>query len=158
MKKSLRQAISSIIAMVTVATSMASICAFANENAANNTYITCGEAMIQEERSVVTYYNYTYNLYSSAATLLADISAPSNSAAIFDMWTKPTGGGVQVYICPYTTLYPESNYYKSFYFDTSGYAPVQSFSIAAGTTYYVYLKKYVTNTVSGKLDVTKTTA
>ena len=83
------------------------------------------------------------------------ISAPSYSAAIFTFYTQPSQGTVTVYVK--STKSQDASATFNHVFDAAGHSPSMSFSIDAGTDYYVYLKGN-THPITGTLSYTKTTA
>ncbi len=159
MKKVSKIIFTSLTTMIALSTSMVGLTSNAgNENYGNSISIIEDDTLIKSH-STTSYYNYS--LYNTYAQYLVNINAPVNSAAIFDLYTHPYNGAVSIYICPYMTTNPAGNYTYAYFFDASGYAPSQSFSINAGTEYYIYIRSSdasSSNCVYGTITLTKTTA
>lgn len=111
------------------------------------------EEEIMEVTTIEDSFDYVLNNTNQQYEI--DISAPSNSAAIFSFYTIPSKGTVTLYVKATNSAGASATYNRVF--DSTGHAPALNFSINAGTTYYIYLKGS-TSGISGTMNYSKTTA
>lgn len=100
-----------------------------------------------------------YTLTHSNQQYVTSITAPSTSAAIFSFYTVPSHGSLSLYIKSVPSENASAEYNRVF--DSTAHAPSLSFSIPAGTTYYVYISSSAAtyyNPVEGAFSCTKTVA
>lgn len=111
------------------------------------------EEEIMEMSTTNGSFNYVLNNTDQQYEIA--ISAPSNSAALFSFYTRPSKGIVTMYVKASKSQYASAIYSSSF--DSTGHAPTFDFSMNSGTTYYIYLKGNMAG-ISGTMNYTKTTA
>lgn len=106
-------------------------------------------------RETVTYGSFAYVLNNTYQQYEINISAPSNSAAIYTFYTIPSQGSVTMYIKTSMTQYGTG--IAGHVFDAGGHSTPFSVSLNSGVTYYVYLQASAAPT-TGSVSYTKITA
>lgn len=135
---------------------------FASSNYINESSFTDNITLSFDEgnsRSTVTNGTlFSYTLNNNEIQYQTTISAPSNSAAIYDLYTLPTGSEVTVYIRD--GRWSSSNIYTHI-FDVGGHSSKLSISIDKGQTYHVFIKASsatASNPTIGTVTYKKTTS
>ncbi len=140
MKNMFKRSLAAVMAVASLAVGMVGMSTNAATESANSiTSVNMIDEAIAKSR-------YTFNLINNAMIPVVSITGSKN----VDIYAKPTGGSVTVYV------YNGGTYVTGYYFDTSGYAPTQNLSIPSGKTYTIYVQSSsasANNPVTGYINI-----